>query len=785
MSKKTSTSRQDAAQSGADGESAFLGDDFGQKIDLTVRIREILRNYPEGTSIFKELIQNADDAKAKSVSFCLDCRTFSRQEGSESGVREYGNIQQFNESPSLLVHNDAVFTEQDFASIQSIGNSMKQQDSSRHRTGRFGIGFNSVFHLTEVPSFVSDKFVVMFDPHAKYLPDPNPSNPGKRIDFIKHRQLQEKYPSVFKPLRVFGCSFKKPYKGTIFRFPLRTAEQAAKSKLTQSHHSAASIAQMLAEFQREAHTALLFLKHVEHIVLFSWENNSQKQPRRCFRASIINMPESVRKKRALQWASSTTTQSSSDNAVDPTGVTCDFKLDILSEHSASICSTTISESSASSSSVSSASWVRSFAVFNNFGGAKARKFLAAHQNAGLNLMPWGGCAALIHCSAKNADLLSLDPPIPPCTASCTLPLPIVTGLPVQVNGFFELSSNRRDVWHGSDLIGVGAIRCEWNELLLVNAVTSSYLRFAQYCRSLFDTAQLSTTGVTTVAADCETNNNILKAASSPLQFNLYSFFPTAASVRGSPWTLVVHEFYRQLYNDCHKLFFVKRGPPENQSIEWVDVSNAIFACADTAEEMVVADILSGCSGGPFRAPVCVVPRGVLDTMMQHCQKPSKNGSQETEIQLMTPKIVRTLLKSVASTLHPQSLVLSQAHFKTLSAYCLSDLRVKGDFLELVGVPILAVRLCEVDCCRQTPSTSIATSEIIAVPLMSSHSAAASHQSPSCYSVVAWTPSQRKFAHQLLSMGFQNWAFISSMSLRFANVIQKVCRTHENCMQCAG
>ena len=25
---------------------AYFGDDFGQKIDLTVRIREILRNYP-------------------------------------------------------------------------------------------------------------------------------------------------------------------------------------------------------------------------------------------------------------------------------------------------------------------------------------------------------------------------------------------------------------------------------------------------------------------------------------------------------------------------------------------------------------------------------------------------------------------------------------------------------------------------------------------------------------------------------------------------------------------
>ncbi len=42
--------------------SAF-GDDFGQKIDLTARIREILVNYPPGSTIIKEFLQNADGAE--------------------------------------------------------------------------------------------------------------------------------------------------------------------------------------------------------------------------------------------------------------------------------------------------------------------------------------------------------------------------------------------------------------------------------------------------------------------------------------------------------------------------------------------------------------------------------------------------------------------------------------------------------------------------------------------------------------------------------------------------
>ena len=43
--------------------SAF-GDDFGQKIDLTARIREILVNYPPGSTIIKEFLQNADGAES-------------------------------------------------------------------------------------------------------------------------------------------------------------------------------------------------------------------------------------------------------------------------------------------------------------------------------------------------------------------------------------------------------------------------------------------------------------------------------------------------------------------------------------------------------------------------------------------------------------------------------------------------------------------------------------------------------------------------------------------------
>lgn len=83
------------------------GEDFGQKIDLTVRIREILHNYPEGTSILKELVQNADDAGAREVRLCLDLRNHGEQGLPSPSLAQF-------QGPSLLVYNDGVFTDTDF-----------------------------------------------------------------------------------------------------------------------------------------------------------------------------------------------------------------------------------------------------------------------------------------------------------------------------------------------------------------------------------------------------------------------------------------------------------------------------------------------------------------------------------------------------------------------------------------------------------------------------------------------------------------------------------------------
>lgn len=92
-----------------------------------------------------------------------------------------------------------------------------------------------------------------------------------------------------------------------------------------------------------------------------------------------------------------------------------------------------------------------------------------------NLIPWACVAAYLH--SVKVDRESSDIPhtertcetisdvfeVPASSiqdrknfegrAFCFLPLPISTGLPAHVNAYFELSSNRRDIWFGNDMAG--------------------------------------------------------------------------------------------------------------------------------------------------------------------------------------------------------------------------------------------------------------------------------------------------------------------------------------------
>ena len=85
------------------------------------------------------MIQNADDAGANVVRFYIDGRQHPSDKLHDPGLSAY-------QGPALIAANDAVFTEKDWEGIQRLQDSVKAEDP--FNVGKFGIGFNAVYHIT-------------------------------------------------------------------------------------------------------------------------------------------------------------------------------------------------------------------------------------------------------------------------------------------------------------------------------------------------------------------------------------------------------------------------------------------------------------------------------------------------------------------------------------------------------------------------------------------------------------------------------------------------------------
>lgn len=113
--------------------------------DIIGRIRENLREgryaQTDGISgIVKELLQNAEDAKAERLLLCVS-----------EGLEDAGHP--LLREPSLLAINNGRFQPSDGRAIRRIGLNTKAGDAGS--IGKFGLGLKSVFYLGEVFFFVA------------------------------------------------------------------------------------------------------------------------------------------------------------------------------------------------------------------------------------------------------------------------------------------------------------------------------------------------------------------------------------------------------------------------------------------------------------------------------------------------------------------------------------------------------------------------------------------------------------------------------------------------------
>src|SRR3954463_10377546 len=149
-----------------------------------------------------------------------------------------------------------------------------------------GVGFNSIYHITDSPSFITDDKYIILDPHEWCF------DGGVQFDFVKQK-LAEEYPDQFAPFRI-SCD--KPFKGTIFRYPLRNSTE---SDISDKVYKPEDILDMFHKFyENESINCLLFLKYIERIYFYEFKEGAT-EPDLLYAIQLDNVDENVRHQRRL------------------------------------------------------------------------------------------------------------------------------------------------------------------------------------------------------------------------------------------------------------------------------------------------------------------------------------------------------------------------------------------------------------------------------------------------------------------------------------------------------
>lgn len=185
------------------------------RMNVYAGIERNLRSYSGFTSLLKELIQNSDDS-------------YTDGEGVEIGV--------YFLDEKLKFTNNTVFDENDWNQIEEIGSMNKDEDSKK--TGRFGIGFTSVFKICD------------------YL-DIHSNNVSKRLSL---EEVEYNWRTYEEP-RIVGNN-------TEFEFFWRNKESEVSKKIKANKISRNERKDFIADTLTYIHQDIHFLQNVTRIVFY-------------------------------------------------------------------------------------------------------------------------------------------------------------------------------------------------------------------------------------------------------------------------------------------------------------------------------------------------------------------------------------------------------------------------------------------------------------------------------------------------------------------------------------
>lgn len=471
----------------------------GQSEPITTRIKNILKEYDEESDIFKELIQNAEDAGAEACKFLVDFRV--HKDPPESLIDPDMTLCQ---GPCLWAFNNEQFTAEDWKNIVRVGSASKE--NKVEKIGKFGLGFNTVYHVTDVPSILSGNSLLILDPNVTHLTKhiKHKTNPGIKLDLSKQRPFQW-FPGQFGPYeRIFDCNFSRqsppePYPGTLIKLPFRTEEEALKSEISAKVYHKHNIITFQQHFTNNSQTHLLFLKNINTLSLQSISNNVSTPPRDDEIETVLTVSKTTLSTMKIPDETKVSKQHQAVKSL--------MKLDGKCKEVIDCCTVNIVQVTSQQSGVTE---VQSWLLYNCFGTQQSLQMALQENKQAKFSLPIGGIAVPLQNDPETGKLASLQTDLVG-QAFCFLPLSIHTGLPVNVNGTFAVTSNRKGLWESG-------VKHSWNKALLQDPVVTAYVTALLALKKMSETKQLETYCYHTFWPDREKVSETFK----PLVDALYS-----------------------------------------------------------------------------------------------------------------------------------------------------------------------------------------------------------------------------------------------------------------------
>jgi sacsin len=321
------------------------------------------------------------------------------------------------------------------------------------------------------------------------------------------------FPDQFEPYCFFGCDFNATFPGTLFRFPLRSPALARRSEISKRVYSVTDVQANIDQLVGQLSNYVMFLRSVRRIAVYRLAEG-QRVPVLVHEAlAEVAGEEKINDQSLLQYfnkdPSSSAQSTNRDTFYSKLMQTSDDKLPLFSHRvnvkvisydtqmlptmpgrndSGGRTGTEGNQPPAVPDSVASVSPPADiphstteveFLIVSGLRGGQAKRLACDPSNRHLKLVPMGSVAAcLSRRSYHSSSSVVNAQQFPPLNGQtfCFLPLPVQTQLPVHTNAYWELSSNRRDIWRGEDTKGEAKLRSDWNNLVMSDVLAPLYAR---------------------------------------------------------------------------------------------------------------------------------------------------------------------------------------------------------------------------------------------------------------------------------------------------------------------